>query len=406
MKKILVRPLILLLLSGGFFQQSCRDNTSESVVIMLSMDGFRWDYPDIYETPNLDKIAVNGVKATSLIPSYPTKTFPNHYSMATGLYPDHHGIVNNSFYCPEKDVIYRIGNRSMVEDSSFYGGEPVWVTAEKQGIPTASFFWVGSEAAVKGYHPGIWKPFDSSVPFTTRMDTVISWLSKDKQSRPRLITWYMEEPDYVGHSYGPFHPKTGETIQYLDSLVGVFVRKVEKLPDSDRFNMIFTSDHGMGEINGNLYVDIDEGIPQNWIKSIIGHNPVIFMQAEEGYHDSVLHVLKMKQNIRVFEKHTLPEEYNYGTNQRISDIIVEADSGWSIGIAEKAGFQTGGAHGYSPLNTDMHAIFYAKGPAFKKAWIQPAFKNVDLYVLISEILGIKPEKTDGDPARISGMFAE
>ena len=187
------------------FNYSCKNSeqkTEEPYVVMLSVDGFRWDYPDKVPTPNLDYIAENGVKAKSLKPAFPTKTFPNHYSMATGLYPDHHGIVLNSFYDEEMDKYYEIRNREAVENPDFYGGEPIWVTAENQNVTSASYFWVGSEAAVNGVSPTYWKKYDHSFHFEQRIDSVIAWLQLPEKERPHLILWYIHEPDNIGYRLG------------------------------------------------------------------------------------------------------------------------------------------------------------------------------------------------------------
>lgn len=154
------------------------EQESPQYVIMLSMDGFRWDYAGRVHTPSLDHLAASGVTTDYMIPAFPAKTFPNHYSMATGLYPDNHGIVNNNFYCPVLDMTYRLGDRAAVENGIFYGGEPIWVTAEKQGMRAASFFWVGLEAPVQGIQPTYWKRYQHDIPFEERIDTVIAWLER------------------------------------------------------------------------------------------------------------------------------------------------------------------------------------------------------------------------------------
>ncbi|MGC9342659.1 MAG: ectonucleotide pyrophosphatase/phosphodiesterase [Bacteroidales bacterium] len=397
------------LITGFLIISSCsnsRKAEDQPIVIMLSLDGFRWDYPDIYETPNLDKMAAEGVKANSLVPSFPTKTFPNHYSIATGLYPDHHGLVNNTYMDPERAEIFRLGDRAKVEDAYYYGGEPIWVTAEKQGIPTASFFWVGSEAPIQDIQPGIWKKFDSSIPFETRMDSVLSWIDLPAKKRPRLITWYMEEPDHVGHDFGPVSEKTGQVISYLDSLLGVFIERLYSKDLDQEINFIVLSDHGMGETKGNMYIDIDANLKAEWIQYILGYNPVIFIEPEDGYADSVLMVLNKEENLSAWKKSDLPEHLNYGNNPRISEIVVAADSGWSIGTDDIPDFEIGGAHGYDYRNKDMHAIFYAMGPAFKKAHSHPSFYNVDIYLLLADILNLEPAETDGNQQRIVGMLKE
>lgn len=402
---------ILWIALGILFLGSCVDkdqnkSSDSNIVIMLSLDGFRWDYPDMYDTPNLDKIAQQGVKADAIIPCFPTKTFPNHYSMATGLYPDNHGLVNNTYYDPQREDIYRIGDRSKVEDGYYYGGEPIWVTAEKQGIKSASFFWVGSEAEINGYRPSIWKRFDSSVPYTDRMDSVISWTQLPTDIRPGLITWYIEEPDGIGHNFGPASSEMDNMIEKLDSIVGVFINRIQRLPNSDKINIIITSDHGMGETKGGKYINITENLKEHWTERILGYNPVIFIDPVEKYSDSVEITLNSIEHVSLWDRNEVPSHLNYGKNDRISSLIITADSGWSIGTKENANFDIGGAHGYDFTNSDMHAIFYAMGPDFNTNYSHKSFYNIDIYPLICEILGLEPEAVDGKLSRVELMLKD
>ena len=253
-ERILLPVLVLLLMISGCSMFKAGDQ--EQYVVLVSFDGFRWDYPNLYNTTNLDKLAARGVKADRMIPSFPTKTFPNHYTLATGLHPGNHGLVNNTFYAPDLDLMYRMGDRSAVENGAFYGGEPIWVTASKQGLITGSFYWVGSEASVKGMQPTYWKRFDDSVPFADRIDTVVKWLGYDEERRPRLVTLYYEEPDSEGHGAGPVSDETGKMVEQVDSLIGVLISKLDRLPIARKINLIILSDHGMAQLSSDLYVNL------------------------------------------------------------------------------------------------------------------------------------------------------
>jgi len=405
----MIRFFLLVFVSLTFMISSCDEkdnNPSEQYVVMLSLDGFRWDYPDIYSTPNLDSIARWGVKMKALRPSFPSKTFPNHYSIATGLNPDKHGLVNNTYVDPVRKDTFSLGNREKVEDSYYYGGEPIWVTAEKQGVKSASFYWVGSEAAHQGIYPSIWKSFDSSVPFENRLDSVISWLKLPADSRPHLITWYFEEPDKVGHDYGPVSPETKKTVEYLDSLVGVFVKKIKTLPYADKINLIFISDHGMGEISKKRYINVLDVVDTSLLDYYIGYNPVVFLQPRTGLTDSVDNRLDEIKHISSWTRDEIPQKLAYGSSDRISDIIVVADSGWSVGLSGNNLKETGGAHGYDNFNKDMGAIFYAFGPAFKTNYIHPETQNTEIYNLLAYILDIKPSENEGDIQRVKGLLKE
>ena len=210
--------------------------------------------------------------------SFPTVTFPNHYSIATGLYPDHHGLINNSFSAPDLGLFYRMGDRTAVENPDFYGGEPIWVTAEKQGVRSASFFWVGSEAK----HPSYWKKYDESVTYEARIDTVIKWLGYPPEKRPGLITLYFDEPDATSHSFGPVSAQTGKIVERLDSLIGVLRTKLSKLPEAKRINLIILSDHGMSAISPDRYINIKSLVPNRMIASMSGGNPVYLINPAEG----------------------------------------------------------------------------------------------------------------------------
>ncbi|NQV16243.1 alkaline phosphatase family protein [bacterium] len=375
-------------------------------VIMLSLDGCRWDYPQIANMPNLESIARRGVKLESLQPSFPSKTFPNHYSIATGLYPDHHGIVQNSFYDPVMDAYYNQRDRSAVENGDFYGGEPIWVTAEKQGLKTASFFWVGSEAPIGGVYPTRWKKYDHDFNYEARVDSVISWLKLPEKERPRLITWYYPEPDGVGHRFSPDSPEVKEKLEYLDSLIGDFLSKLSKLPIADQVNVIITSDHGMARISGDKVIYFDDYIQTTWLDTALGVNPIWMLDAKEGFVDSIYLNLKKASELRVWKKDSIPANLHYGTNSRVMDVVVTPDINWSVGwkAREFAPDFIGGTHGYDPHFKDVHGIFYAAGPAFKTGYVHPTVENVNIYPLIAKILKLQPAETDGKLENVSRML--
>ncbi len=381
-----------------------RSERDKPYVVMVSLDAFRWDYDSIYGTPVLDDIARKGVTATRLIPSFPTKTFPNHYTIATGLYPDHHGLVNNSFYAPDLDLVYRIGDRAMVSNGAFYGGEPVWVTARKQGMKSASFYWVGSEAPVQGIQPDYWKPYDDEVPFGDRVDTVLKWLSMPINKRPHLVTPYFEEPDAVSHGYGPVSPETAAMVRSLDSLIGVLRTGLGKLPNAADINLIVLSDHGMTEVDNSRYNYIFDTLPQRMVKRIYGGNPVWAIEPAEGKSDSLLILLNVQRGMKAWKRNELPAHLHYGTHLRIPEILLVADPGWTAGLRPEPRGDTRGDHGYDWRCRDMHSIFYAEGPAFKKGFSVDTLYNVDIYNIVTGVLGLVPAPNDGNPERIAPLF--
>ncbi len=406
LRNILIYILAMVLLG------SCKKNKSseveadpiESYVVMVSFDGFRWDYTDLYETPNFDELAIDGVKADRLIPSFPTKTFPNHYTLATGLYPDNHGIINNSFYAEDLGGVYRISATPMVTNGAAYFGEPIWVTAEQQGVKSACYFWVGSEAEIMDVRPSYWNTYNGSVPYMDRVDKVIDWLSLPMSQRPALVTLYFDEPDHTAHGAGPDSEATQDVVEYLDTVLGYLRDELSELEHSDRINLIVLSDHGMGPVSSHKYINLNDYIKEEWAISIIGGNPVYLVQPEEDCADSICDVFTAVEGISAWQKEDIPERLHYGNSPRFPGILLVADSLWSLGFNPDPSGYTGGAHGYDNAFTDMHTIFYAEGPAFKENFSAASFSNVEVYGIIAHLLGLEPADTDGDLSHVSGLF--
>lgn len=373
-------------------------------MILVSMDGFRWDYTDSVSTPHFDKIRETGVKAESMQVSFPSKTFPNHYTLVTGLVPDHHGIVNNTFYAPEYDAVYAIRDREAIQNGKFYGGEPIWNTAEKQGLKAASYFWVGSEADIQGIHPSYYKVYDHHFPFYQRVDSVIAWLSLEEDKRPHMISWYVAEPDGIGHDAGPHSPEADSVVRELDALLGYFMNKLEKHPLGDKVNVIITSDHGMGSISEERTIFLSDYLKEEWVKYVLGSNPIWNILAEDNYHDSIYLALENIEGLCIYKNTEIPDHLNYGSNERCLDFTLVADSSYSI-QGKPHGYGYGkGTHGYDINNKDMNAIFYAYGPAFKTGYIQPEFSNTSVYPLMCRILGLVPAPNDGNFDEVKGML--
>lgn len=401
MRKIILSTLGLLFAVGLFAQ--------EQYVVLVSMDGFRWDYSQMYHTPNLDKMAREGVSAKSLVPCFPSKTFPNHYSMATGLYPDHHGIVNNSFYAPEFNKSFSLSNLKAKYDPKFYGGEPIWNTAERQGVKAASFFWVGSEIPINGRQPSIWKPYDGAVPFSDRVDSVVSWLKRPVLDRPRLVLLYFQEPDKVSHNNGPMCKETKVVVEELDSLIGVLRAKLNALPHAEKVSLIVVSDHGMAPISIDRVVELGKRIKPEWVDQVQADNPAMNIKAKTHFFDSVYNALTCTPHIKVWKSKEMPERLNYGKNPRTLDFTVVADSLWSITWwlrSTKAEDYSKGTHGYDPEYKAMHGIFYACGPMFKSGTLTRSFENLNVYNIVCRVLGITPSHNDGDPKVLDWIFGD
>ncbi len=407
MKKLLI-PLLLLLVSIFSFN-SCNNNktkpsTEDPYLIMLSLDGFRWDYCEKANTPTFDSLKKAGSKAHSLKPCFPTKTFPNHYSMVTGLYPDNHGIVMNDFYATDLEREYSIRDRKAVGDGEFYGGKPIWNVAEENNIKSASLFWVGSSANVNNMRPSYWSSYFVGLSLDSRIDSLVNWLSLPAEKRPHLILWYYLEPDNIGHYHGPDSPELNQEIEKLDSFVGDFFTAMRKLPIFNKLNFIVTSDHGMSQLSPEREVFLDDFIDTNDIAFVNGGNPIMNIKAKEGNIEKVYNSLNSANtHFKVWKHGELPSELHYGNNIRTQDMTIVADSGWSIGWSWK-NYLGGGTHGFDNKNKDMHAIFFAAGPAFKENYMHPTFNNIDIYPLVGEVLNIKMPKSDGNKENILGLL--
>ena len=368
---------------------------SDAYVLMISMDGFRADYLDRTYTPNFDKLANRGVKAESLRPVFISKTFPNHYSLATGMYPENHGLIANSFYAPDLQERYSMRDRSKVEDGRFYAGEPIWITAEKQGLKAASFYWVGSES--QGLRPSIWKRYDQGVPFDARVDSVISWFSLPPPSRPNLVLLYFHEPDWTGHAEGPNGWKTLKKVRDMDALLGRILSKTSKLDIAQNLNIIVTSDHGMMDVDSEKLIDLSAYADFSDVR-FEGSGPTVAISSDsEEKLGEVYESLTTVPHCNVYYRQDIPDRWHYKNHDRIGDILVVADKGWWLSALSHGSFLPKGMHGYDNDLQSMHAIFIADGPAFKDDYLRGIFDNIHVYPLVAHILDLAPYPgIDGD----------
>ncbi len=368
-------------------------------VVLLSIDGFRWDYMERARTPNLDSLAENGVRARSLIPCFPTKTFPNHYSMVTGLYPGHHGIVANNMYDPERDARFALSLREAVADSTWWGGVPIWVTAEQAGLATAPFFWPGSEAAIQGVRPRHWLPFDQSLTNRQRTDQILQWLDLPEPQRPRFLTLYFNSVDDAGHDMSPDSPEIARAIQSADSAIGYLVANLLERNLFDKVNLIIVSDHGMAETNSDSVIVIDDYIDLDDIQ-MVAWTPVAALNPKPGKETAIYRQLKNAHpRLKVFKKSEMPERFHYSEHPRIPQIIAIADEGWEIKSREwfsrMPPHHLAGTHGYDNRLRSMGGLFVAHGPAFKPGVKTGSFQNIHVYELIMHTLRLEPAPNDG-----------
>lgn len=369
-------------------------------VIIVSMDGFRHDYPDIYWTPNLDKMEREGV-STDMIPSYPSSTFPNHYALATGLVPDHNGLVNNTFWDEEIHKMYSISGTAK-QDPRFYLGEPIWNTAQRQGVLAGVNYWVSSDFAVNGSHPRYYRKYEGElISYEARVDSTIALMQLPKKDRPRLLMIYLDEPDHTGHEYGPLDLRTGDQVTRADAIIGRLLEGLKKARLDRKTDVIVLADHGMADVSPLRVVNPYDYIKEEWVSRIIWGIPTTIESKDAACRDSILTGLQAMPHVRAWKKEEMPAELRYGTNPRIGDIVIDPDLGWQISNRIRTGR---GAHGFDPVHTDMHTVFRAVGPDFKKGFKAAKFHNVSIYPLACKLLGIEPAPNDGDIREVLPML--
>ncbi len=364
-------------------------------ILVVSFDGFRYDYTNLVDTPNFNDLAESGIKAESLIPVFPSLTFPNHYSIATGSYSGSHYITSNTFFSKVLNQKYSLYDKNAVRDAKFYRSEPIWVTAERQGIRTASFYWVGSEAKIKGVYPSIYKNYDGSIPFKTRIDSVISWFELPDTKRPNLIMLYFSEPDHTGHETGPESKETFNSVSEMDALLGYLREKLKELEIYQKLNLIVLSDHGMSSVSKDRLIILDEYISDLENYSFDGSGTMLQIDYKnKSDKNKLTEELKLIPNCDIFKKDDIPQRFHFN-NLNTGDYLILANEGWFITDSNNMtvkDFILKGMHGYDPNYPNMHGIFFAEGPNFKKGLVMPSFENIHIYSLLCKILNIKPYK--------------
>jgi predicted AlkP superfamily pyrophosphatase or phosphodiesterase len=376
-------------------------------LLLISIDGFRWDYFNRPGAANLRALAAHGVHAERMVPSFPSVTFPNHYTIVTGLLPDHHGIISNAMVDP---VLGRfgIGDNPAVRDGRWWGGEPIWNTAELQHERAAPMSWPGSEAPIGGMRPSWWKKFDASLSRAAKVREVLALLALPPDSAPRLITQYFSEVDHFGHLSGPDSPQIDSAITQVDSAVGAIVDGITRMHLEGRVNVIVVADHGMAAISPSRVVFLDDYISLDSV-DVIEWGAYGLIAPKAGSDRYVYdHLHGANPHLAVYRKAEIPARFHYGANPRVPAVFALADEGWTVSSharydrnPSRAG---GGEHGYDNTLPVMGALFIASGPAFKSGLVVKPFQNIHVYDLMAHILGLRPAPNDGSLDSTSAML--
>ena len=373
-----------------FFLSVLLSIDNDRYTLVISFDGFRYDYLDKVATPNFDKFKESGVFAP-LIPIFPSLTFPNHYAIATGGYADEHKIIGNTFYSKSLNKKYSMRDSESVQNGNFYGMEPIWVTAEKNNLVSATYFWIGSEAEIAGYRPSIYKKYDGSVSFKSRIDSVVSWYKLSRDKRPNLAMLYFSEPDHTGHIYGPESKEINLSIVEMDSLLGYTINELKKTDIYKNLNIIIVSDHGMTGVSKDKLILLDKYINIEDYDLILS-SAIAHLTFKSEINTDELYLDDHIYNADVYHRDNFPEEYHF-SNDDSPDHIIVADLGWTITTSDqikgKKNFPVG-MHGYDSKYSSMHGIFCASGPSFKQNITTDSFENINVYPIMCKILRINP----------------
>lgn len=406
--------LFTVLLTVAGFAAAGAERSSQAgrpIVILVSIDGGRWDYLERFAPPALTRLAEAGARAAGLIPIFPSKTFPNHYTIVTGLHAARHGITSNNMVDPYLPGRFALSRRDVLQDTRWWGGEPVWVTAERQGLVAATMFWPGSESEIAGDRPTYWRPFDESVSNDARVDQLLTWLDRPDPERPTFLTVYFDELDTASHDFGPESPAARDALLNIDTSIARLVAGVDRLGLGPRTSYVVVSDHGMAALSPDRVIVLDDYLDLATV-DVLDTAPIVGLVARDGTPvDAIRDALEGKHPaLAVYTPATLPDPLGLREHPRLPDVIGIADDGWHVTTRARhardtaSGTFPGGNHGYDPAHRSMHGLFVASGPAFQRGVVVPAFGNIHVYAMLCRVLGLEPASHDGDVAVTSALL--
>lgn len=389
-----VLVLILGLAAAAPVSAQDRDAGPRPTVILISIDGFRADYLERGVTPVLSQLAAQGATG-AMKPSFPSVTFPNHYTLVTGLHPDHHGIVGNNMIDAELGS-FSMRNVAAVTDRRWWdGGEPIWVTAQKAGLVTGTMFWPGSEADIRGVRPRWWTRFDKEVPGETRVDEVLNWLDQPEGDRPDLATLYFDIVDTAGHEFGPDALETNEAVNRVDGYIGRLVEGLRARGIYDRTVLVIVSDHGMAQTSPERVINLADVVDPEAVQVVYG-GPANFINPVPGREAEVEAALSVpRPHLECWRKADIPARLVLGSNPRVTAWVCMAETGWLL--AARPVTRVGGAHGYDNAAPEMAAIFIARGPGVAAGVRLSDLDSVDVQPFLARLLRISAPASDGRP---------
>ncbi|XP_051909422.1 ectonucleotide pyrophosphatase/phosphodiesterase family member 5 [Hippocampus zosterae] len=382
---------------------SLRDLAERPKLLLVSFDGFRWDYVNRVPTPNFHILMEEGVTVERVENVYITKTLPNHYSLVTGLYAETHGIVANDMFDPVLDRSFSMDTDSLYESQWWEQAVPLWVTIQNSGGRSAAAMWPGSDVKIHGMFPTRYLPYNASVGFETRVEHIVKWFSAPEQEAVDFGVLYWEEPDDSGHDFGPESSLMDAVIADVDEKLGFLCNELKKAGLYERVNLVVTSDHGMTQLFADKIIELDQYVSRD-LYTWVDKSPVVGILPKEGKLDEVYEKLAdANPYMAVHLKDAIPERLHYHHNVRIMPILLEAREGWTI-VQNRSTPLMLGNHGYDNTLRSMQPIFLARGPAFRQNYVKPTMRSVDLYPLMCHILAIPPLPNNGSFSNVRDLL--
>jgi predicted AlkP superfamily pyrophosphatase or phosphodiesterase len=403
-----MRPTVLAILASLAVMTACRP-AEAPIVLLISIDGWRWDYLDRLDAPFLRRLAARGVRSEGLVPVFPSLTFPNHYTVVTGLRPARHGIISNSMVDAGIPGRFTLSDREVMADPRWWGGEPIWQTGERHGQQSGAMFWPGSEVAIHGRHPTYWRPFDDDLPPEKRTAQILEWLALPEPERPTFLTLYFSDVDSAGHTFGPESPELAAAAARVDGHLAELAARVDALGLGSRVHWIVVSDHGMAELAADRVILLDDFIDLETV-DVVDWTALVSLSPTNGDVDTLVRALERRHPaMTVYRREDLPERFGLRGHPRLPAVVGLADEGWMITSRPRLESRDesrpwGGAHGFDPAFRSMHGLFIAAGPKLRQGLRVPPFENVHIYELMCAILGWTPAPNEGDPAVTAGML--
>ena len=401
---VILRSILLLSLAASCFLSAHAQGSPKStspvlphkpLVLLVSIDGFRADYLERGFTPNLKNLALRGTHADRLTPVFPSITFPNHYSLVTGLYPDHNGVVNNTMVDPQiPGQEFNLSNRAAIENPLWWEeATPIWETVVRSGKIASTLFWPGSEAKIHGIQPNDWKTYDNNMTPAQRVKTLLSWLNREDSQRADFATLYFSQVDSKGHGFGPDSAEVNAALSDVDQAMGDLLDGLAQLHLKDSTTLVIVSDHGMMTVPSNHGLDLTAALKPHASAKLLWSGPLAAIEVNSEEEKALLKDLARQDHLQCWPKGEMPERFHFGHHRRVPSVLCLSEPGWSVDGNYK-GYKSVGQHGFDNSISEMQGLFIVAGPGIKVQNI-PQAQSIDVYNLLMHLNHLQAKPNDG-----------